>query len=505
MIQTDPIIFITATRLLLCCRRLAANYRNISTGELDVKHIWLVIIGMLVVAPVSAAEPIKIGNDLQLFWDDALIESITGDVAFVLQRPEPKEMILSTDESWEGNVSAYFTFLQDEDEYRAYYRGAHYDTVKKIMTHREVTCVVTSKDGIHWKKPKLGIVDFEGSTANNIVWDGIGTHCFAPFVDSNPDSKPAEKYKALSRGRYVKGAFDTPERQKGVVGLYTFVSADGLHWKQTSTKPVITKGAFDSQNLGFWDVNRNKYVCYSRLFIDGVRSIQFCESSDFVNWTDPVKLKYVDSPNEHLYTNAIAPYARNPKIYIGLPTRYLPANSRVEPLFMFSRDGLTFQRWSTAIIPESAPADRAGNRSNYAATGVLQLPEDPTHMSIFGTEAYYTGADSRVRRFEYRTDGFVALQAKQGVIVTHPVVIDGKAIFINARTKKGGSIVVSLLDAAGNPVPGYTSKDAVPFANDLIASEIVWRGSRSLEALAGKTVKLRISMTGAELFSLQVK
>jgi hypothetical protein len=289
------------------------------------------------------------------------------------------------------------------------------------------------------------------------------------------------------------------------VGLYTFASADGLHWKQTSSQPVITKGAFDSQNLGFWDVNRSKYVCYSRLFIDGVRSIQFCESSDFVNWTDPVKLKYVDSPNEHLYTNAVAPYARNPKIYIGLPTRYLPANSRVEPLFMFSRDGLTFQRWSTAIIPESAPADRAGNRSNYAATGVLQLPDDPAHMSIYGTEAYYTGLDSRVRRFEYRTDGFVALQAKQAEIVTYSVVIAGQAIFINARTKKGGSIVVSLLDTAGKAIPGYTAKDAIAFSNNQIAAEIKWRDGRSLEALVGKAVKLQISMTGAELFSLQVK
>ncbi|HIN53404.1 MAG TPA: hypothetical protein EYM79_03760, partial [Planctomycetes bacterium] len=242
------------------------------------KRTCIVILGLFVLASVSAAEPIEIGNDLQLFWDDALIESKTGDVEFVLQRPEPKEMILATGEFWEGNVSAYFTFLQDGNEYRAYYRGAHYDTVKKVMTHREVTCVAVSKDGVHWKKPKLGIVDFEGSRANNIVWDGIGTHCFAPFVDSNPDCKPAEKYKALSRGRYVKGSFDTPERQKGIVGLYTFASADGLHWKQTSSQPVITKGAFDSQNLGFWDVNRSKYVCYSRLFIDGVRSIQFCES-----------------------------------------------------------------------------------------------------------------------------------------------------------------------------------------------------------------------------------
>ena len=126
-------------------------------------------------------------------------------------------------------------------------------------------------------------------------------------------------------------------------------------------------------------------------------------------------------------------------------------------------------------------------------------------MSIFGTEAYYTGPDSRVRRFEYRTDGFVALQAQQGAIVTHPVVINGQAIFVNARTNKGGSIVVSLVDAAGSPLPGYTAKDSVPFTNDSIASEIKWRGGHSLQALVGKTVKLHISLTGAELFSLQVK
>ena len=197
------------------------------------KHIWLVIVAWLAFGSVSAVEPIQIGDDIQLFWDDALIERQTGDLAFVLQRPEPKEKILVTGAPWEGNVSAYFTFLQDGDEYRAYYRGAHYDTENKAITHREVTCVAISQDGIHWEKPKLGIAEFDGSSANNIVWDGIGTHCFTPFVDLNPKRKPTEKYKALSRGRYVKGPYVTPERQKGVVGMYTFASAAGLNWRQT--------------------------------------------------------------------------------------------------------------------------------------------------------------------------------------------------------------------------------------------------------------------------------
>jgi len=450
-------------------------------------------------------EPVEIGNRVQLFVDDALVESHVGDITFQLQRPEPKEMILRTDAPWEGNVSAYFTFLQDGDQYRAYYRGAHWDTERKTMTHREVTCVALSKDGIHWTKPELGIHEFEGSTRNNIVWDGIGTHCFTPFLDTNPDCQPQSRYKAVSRGRFVTGDFEVPGRQKGVKGLYTFASADGLHWRITSQEPVITSGAFDSQNLAFWDSNRSKYVCYSRLFIDGVRSIQICESSDFTNWTTPVKLQYTDSPNEHLYTNAIGPYFRNPEYYIGLPTRYLPANSRVEPLFMFSRDGHRFTRWTKAIIPESAPQDRAGNRSNYAANGILQLPGDPAHMSIFGTEAYYTGSDSRVRRFEYRTDGFVALKATAGEITTNPVFVRGNTIYLNCKTSAGGTVVVDLRDQDGKPIPGYTRQDAVPIKGDSIRSAVTWKGNRTLKPLQGQVIRINISIKNAQLYSLQVQ
>ena len=35
-------------------------------------------------------------------------------------------------------------------------------------------CYATSRDGISWDKPELGLVDYEGSTANNIVWRGGG-------------------------------------------------------------------------------------------------------------------------------------------------------------------------------------------------------------------------------------------------------------------------------------------------------------------------------------------
>ena len=104
-----------------------------------------------------------------------------------------------------------------------------------------MTCYAESKDGIHWSKPELGLFEFGGSKRNNIVWSGVGTHNFAPFKDANPSCKPEQRYKALALGN---------------IGLLAFQSPDGVHWSLVQNEPVITKGAFDSQNLAFWDSTR---------------------------------------------------------------------------------------------------------------------------------------------------------------------------------------------------------------------------------------------------------
>ncbi|MCA9060733.1 MAG: hypothetical protein KDA85_19610, partial [Planctomycetaceae bacterium] len=198
-------------------------------------------------SPTTALAPIAIGNRLELFVDDFLIEQQQGMEHRVCQ-PVADEVVLVCDQPWEGNTSAYFTILYDGSKYRAWYRGSHWDTEAKRATHPEVTCYAESEDGLHWVKPELGLCEFAGSTRNNIVWDGIGTHCFTPFVDRNPDCDPAARFKAVSRGRPL-----------GSKGLYVFQSPDGIHWKLMHDQPVITEGAFDSQNLAFWDSHIGRY------------------------------------------------------------------------------------------------------------------------------------------------------------------------------------------------------------------------------------------------------
>jgi len=434
-------------------------------------------------------EPEDLGSRLEPFVDDHLLDRLAGSARLEVQRPEPRELVFTADAPWEGNTSAYYTLFQDGDRYRMYYRGAHWDVETKKAAHREVACYAESRDGIHWTKPELGLFEFNGSKRNNIVWDGPGTHNFTQFLDANPSCPPDAKYKALAGDRS---------------GLIPYKSADGVHWSKMNEAPVITKGAFDSQNLAFWDGYVGTYREYHRQF-RGIRDIMTGSSGDFLHWTDPSWIVITGAPRQELYTNAIMPYVRAPHILIGFPTRYLPGTEQVEPTFMASRDGLNFKRYEEAVIPRTAPEDRDGNRSNYMAWGLLRLPGHDDELSVYGTEAYYTGPGSRVRRFAYRLDGFVSLNmgSAEGEAVTRPVRFEGKKLVVNARTTDRGQVVVEIQDADRNPIDGFRASDCHPVTGDSTAAVVAWSAGSDLSALAGKPLRLRFLANEADLFSFR--
>lgn len=430
----------------------------------------------------------KIGQRVEPFVDDYLIDRLVGKARLEVQKPTPRELVFTADKPWEGNTSAYFTIFQDHDLYRMYYRGSHFDEQTRKASHREVTCYAESKDGIHWVKPNLGLFEFDGSKENNIVWNGPGTHNFTPFRDANPAATAEAKYKALALG-------------KG--GLLALQSPDAIHWTQMADAPVITKGAFDSQNLAFWDGYAKTYREYHRAFRK-VRDIMTGTSPDFLNWTAPVFLDYTGAPLEHLYTNAVLPYENAPHILIGFPTRYLPKTEQVEPTFMSSRDGQTFHRFEDPVIPFTAPEDRDGNRSNYMAWGLLSLdPKGSRELSVYGTEAYYKGPASRLRRFTYRLDGFAALHAgpEGGEAITRPIEFQGKRLVLNARTTDQGKIQVEILDADGKPIDGFTVKDSAALNGDDVNATVSWANGADLTSLAGKPIRIRFILNDADLFS----
>ena len=442
---------------------------------------------LLMTASTTAisVEPVDVGNRLELFIDDHLIESTEGDVSRQLVLPEPQEVVFETGEPWEGNTSGYYTVFQDGDLYRMIYRGWQHDEKMKA-THREVTCYAESKDGIHWTKPKLGLFDWNGSKDNNIVWLSPGTHNFTAFRDANPAARAESRYKAFGGIGDFGG------------GLVPFESSDAVHWKQTQKKPVITHGAFDSQNLAFWDTDRGEYRAYWRYFGNGVRAIRTATSKDFIHWENEADLAYPkDTPNEHLYTNAIQKYFRAPHLFIGFPTRYEPKSQQVEPIFMSSRDGVTFHRYAEPVIPRTAPKDRNHNRSNYMVWGMFQLPGKPNEIAVYGTENYYESTPGRVRRFAYRVDGFVALRggADGGRVTTKPLAFKGQQLLLNYLVKPDGALTVEVLNAAGE----VTGRSKV-LSGNVVDAPVVWDQTPELGA---GTVRLRFTVKNADVYSLR--
>ncbi|MFT5465365.1 MAG: hypothetical protein ACI8UO_000459 [Verrucomicrobiales bacterium] len=451
----------------------------------------LLLLPLLFAATALVAEPIEIGNRLELFVDDHLIAGIDGDAGQQLLRPDPKEVVLVTDSAWEGNTSGYYGVFRDGDTYKMVYRGWRHDEKMKA-THPEVTCYAESTDGIKWTKPNLGLFEWEGSKENNIIWLGPGCHNFTAILDENPDAPADARFKALG-GSDGKGGLSR--------GLLPFSSPDCKNWRIAHDDSVITNGAFDSQNLAFWDTDRKEYRAYWRYFSKDtrVRAIRTATSKDFINWENEADLAYVEgTPEQHLYTNAIQKYFRAPHLFVGFPTRYLPKQGqRVEPILMTSRDGVLFHRWNEAVIPEEAPKDRKGNRSNYMTWGMFQLPGKPKEVSVYATENYYERTPGRVRRFAYRVDGFVALRGgdKGGAVITKALKYSGQQLLMNYVVREGGSLTVEALDEAGKIIG-----KSKPLTGDAVDSAVEWAQDPKL----GKgALKLRFALKNADVFSIR--
>lgn len=474
----------------------------------------------------AAGEPTAIGSRLELFVDDALIDRMTGDVALRLNAPTAREVSIVHDAPWEGGTSGYHSVLKDGNRYLMYYRGhaMSFDASGLRETHREVTCYAESADGIHWTKPHLGLVEFDGSTANNIVWQGPESHNLSAFLDANPACKPEQRFKAFG----------------GVTGgLTPLTSADGVHWEKLVETPVITEGAFDSQNVGFWDPARGRYAAYFRFFTSaGLREIAVAYSDDFLKWTAPQPIAYTHSAGgQQMYTNQVVPYDRAPHVLFGFPTRYVarPLTAHVqtiEPvdvrlrlisaierggtdltdgLFMSSRDGTTFRRWDEAFLrPGPQGEGRWMYGDNYQSWGLVEtapsIPGGPPELSFYSSEGAWRD-DYRMRRYTMRLDGFVSAHAgfAGGEVITKPLTFTGKELVINYATSAAGSVQIELQTADGQPIHAFELADCPELYGDTVEQVVAWKSGTDVSTLAGRPVRLRFVLRDADVYSFRFR
>lgn len=474
-----------------------------------------VLVAALLTSSTMAA-PLEIGSRLVPIVDDWAIASMKN-TALKLHSPQNSEVVFVFDAEWELGQSGYVTILRDGEKFRMYYRGGG-------DLGREYSCVAESTDGRQWTRPNLGLLELKKSKNNNAFWTGrdksyYESHNFSPFVDTNPEAKPEERYKAVTGSKTGDRGGD---RKKVLVA---FASPDGIHWKRMRDEPIITDGAFDSHNVAFWDSVRKEYVCFFRRPQQGKRSVARATSKDFLNWTKPEMLDFTGSPLEQFYTNGIVPYFRAPDVYIGLPMRFVPPQERStvglpprktdglsDAVFMSSHDGLHWHRpfMEAFIRPGLDPKNWGGAHGNTTpAFGFVQT--GPTEMSIYWSEHCDNYPANNIipqlRRGVMRLDGFVSVNAGYagGEFVTKPLVFAGRTLLLNVSTSAVGSIRVEIQGADGKPVPGFALEECPEIWGDEIERVVAWKGGTDVGSLAGKTVRLRFAMKDADVYAFRVK
>ena len=174
-------------------------------------------------------------------------------------------------------VRFYGTVIPFEDELRIWY-PARGKLDPRTSVYR--VCYATSKDGRNWEKPELGLVEYDGSRANNAVdlFNGEGELICGPVIFDPADSDPERRFK---------GAFWTQKYRGKAAVAY---SPDGLHWKESPNNP---RGPYIEQtglirHNGCYYLNGHGGATHA----GPLRNMVTYASYDFENWSTASCLSY---------------------------------------------------------------------------------------------------------------------------------------------------------------------------------------------------------------------
>ena len=244
-------------------------------------------------------------------------------------------------------------------------------------------CYATSRDGVHWERPNLGLVEYGGSKDNNILNDGPkagGMSGATIFLDEKAPAEGRYKY-VLARGKKMPGSG---------FGWYVYgaTSPDGIHW-QMPPVPLLMKNS-DTQTVVIRD--GDLYRMYVRMWSEGVfkgkRTVGYCESRTFGNFPDPVQIlapDALDPKDMHFYNSAATKLQED--LYVMFPSGFYTGDQTVRPHLAVSRDGKTFERVSRDVALPLGAAGTFDSKSIYVMPGAI--PGDKPNTYWF----YYAGYD----------------------------------------------------------------------------------------------------------------
>ena len=407
--------------------------------------------------------------------------------------------------------------------------------------------LLTSRDGLNFEKPDLGVVECNGSKHNNLIF--LHLPCWGRFFkDTNPNARPEERFKFTGW---------IPQR-----GIYLYMSPDGIHWRRNETcmLPLVSGGGCET----FWDDQRGFYV--NLLKRDGSyntgdfpaygRGATLFETREvakawpmkdvpnpyYEGWAYPAVTgegitvmgpDIFDPDRGQVFRTRARKYPWAPDTYVA----FLARNGHTE--LAVSRDGIKWHIYdgddNSPYLPRKLSVNgkytglgwiqdglvRRGDRiCQYINASSADIKSMDKNGTVFGGDRIwqYINASKAVIRLTQRLDGFLSLDAGEqtAIIITRPLIFEGDTLTVNADVK--GWMKVGILNLPGKamtgfnigltdepkkPVPGFAVKNCNVIKGDSVRHIVGWKGNPRLGNLASQVVRLRIEMQNAKLYAFK--
>ena len=486
----------------------------------------------------------------QLFLDDRGL-STTRNLKVNLHQPTKYGAVIRPDRPW-------------EDQYLQVRTGPSWHPDEKLwMLWYTDGAYATSRDGIQWDKPVLGLRERQGSTRNNLMLPvtkyeftdgsgkeiasvrGDGTIVLKVFYDAR-DPDPARRYKGIG----YKGPICCLRSGPGP-GFHPAISPDGRSWK-------LLDAFIPSQDEShlFQDEDNGIYAATVKHRGPYGRSVYLSVSRDFENWTDPrdclifhadrrdqelgaervrmqlgsrdLRKPVYHNPEDYLTDIYNLPVFRYQGLYVGMPTVFNHSGNTE-----YNSDG--FSMVELAVSRDLIHWDRVGKRKKFIPLSELDGGENyDVAQLLAGNQPiikdgeiwfYYTGLKWRshpssrkgekqgpildagaICLAKLRLDGFVSLDAGEetGYAVTKPFLLAGTELHANLKALSG-ELRVELLDhETRKPLPGYSLHESRPITGDSLDLQLRWKSGSDLSSLVGRIVQLRFVLKNASLYSYWV-
>ncbi|MBW3599681.1 MAG: hypothetical protein KY475_20725 [Planctomycetes bacterium] len=508
-------------------------------------------------APADARSQSHDNPDLHLFVDDEEIARSEGLLRIVNRPQKHAEPVLVADKPWEGErAQAWGSVILEPDGLLRLWYFAFNTERRKDELDRGGYCYAESRDGIHWEKLNLGVVEFRGSKENNLFYTcapdgknlvdeelarrGLGLPALdetgkqigvlnnldgLTVVRDDDEPDPQKRYKLIANmqdhrmwapsypDHYPNVTAEQVRQAYAVFGQYMDTSPDGIHWTRKPRRILSAVGDYmmvtrDHRNRRWW---LNERAAGGR-----GRNAALRTSQDLIHWSEQ-KIVFNNEEDSQFgklfeWHGGMTPFNYG-NLNLGFLEKWPNAGFGATCELISNRDA---DPWKWQRVAPGTPFLDIGPEGAFDRTLIYPTRNAPIRI---GEKLciFYTGGGAKtdpkqgipmsIGLATIGLDRFAGMASWRfaggtpGLLVTKPLEIQKPRLEINAEFFEHTPIHVALSAPDGAILPGYGFDNSqVPVNLDSIYTPVRWKNKPDLSELRGKAAAIQFQIKGAALY-----